>query len=78
MKNCQSDTARLGWSVHRSSASAPSLEVINHELQATGHELISDRMYRHYRRLAFHGYTEYLPINEFDIAIKMKRLAART
>jgi hypothetical protein len=30
-------------------------------------------MYRYYRRLALHGYTEYVPINEFDIA-NMKRL----
>lgn len=78
MSNCHPDTARLGWEIYRNSVSTPSLEVINQELQESANESISDRMYRHYRRLAYHGCTEYLPINELDVLIKIQRLTAQS
>jgi hypothetical protein len=42
-------------------------------LQGCGEDLVSLRTYRHYRRMASNGFEEYLPINEVDVRLKLRR-----
>jgi hypothetical protein len=41
---------------------------LNDQLQAAGYNVVSSRMYRHYRKLLSAGYLRYVPINRFDVA----------
>ena len=74
MGNARTETAKRGWEIYRTSVPRPSLIVINATLNAEGVEAVSDRTWRHYRRLDDHGAKEYMPINELDVRLKADRL----
>ena len=73
MTNCPQDAARRGWELYRASTPPPPLETINTLLGLSGLAEISPRMYKHYRRMAQNGLERYLPINEIDVTLKMRR-----
>lgn len=60
--------ARAGYEIYRRSDFSASRSEINQALSEAGYAPISDRMYRHYRRLAGEGYNRYISINRFDVA----------
>jgi hypothetical protein len=72
MSNCSQDTARLGWANFRSLGDDATLTRINENLLAEGSGPVSDRMFRHYRRLARCGFGQYMPINELDMRMKLR------
>lgn len=74
MPNAKNADAVAGWEIFSRPGGPPSLDRLNEELASEGHAPVSKRMYRHYRALARHGRTEYLPINELDMQIKHERL----
>ena len=74
MANCDQTAARRGWEIYCVADAPPTLDHINAQLASEGLNSVSDRMYRHYRRLAFHGFEDYLPINELDVTLKLRRL----
>jgi hypothetical protein len=73
MPNPTTHAAQVGFDVFRSSDPPPPLEAINEALAAKGLDGVAARTYNHYSRLVRHGYDEYMPINELDMAIKAKR-----
>lgn len=42
-------------------------------LERSGDGPVSQRTYQHYRRMAANGFEEYLPINEVDVRLKLRR-----
>jgi len=70
MDNAKRLAAETGFSIYLSAQPRPSLVRINDELLARGMVEVRDRTYRHYRSLDHWGQKSYLPINEFDIAVK--------
>jgi len=74
--NCHEDAAERGWELYRGSDPPVSRASINDQLRATGLDPVSDRMYRHYRRLSLHCVADYLPINELDVMLKIARRAS--
>jgi hypothetical protein len=75
MANCDSLVAKQGWLIYKASMPAPSLEELNRVLARAGVGPISNRTYRHYRRMKLHGVEDYLPINELDVRLKLRRTA---
>jgi hypothetical protein len=73
LTNCEQSVAKRGWDIYRAATPAPSLETINAMLGCSDKGGVSSRTYRHYRRMAFHGFQEYLPINELDVRLKLRR-----
>ncbi len=73
--NCHESAAKYGWKLYGSADPPPSLDEINDGLLAAGLDHVSNRMYRHYRRLASNAYDQYVPINELDITLKLARSA---
>jgi hypothetical protein len=70
--NCRPGSAKGGWELYRASDPPLSRATINKQLVAAGLDPVSERMYRHYRRLTSHHFVEYLPINELDILLKLR------
>lgn len=68
--------AEAGFALYLGRQPTPSLEDINQSLQDQGLPGIRDRTFKHYRRLAQRGQRRYIPINEFDIAVKHQRVPA--
>jgi hypothetical protein len=63
--------------MYRASTPPPSLEELNSMLESQGEGTIRLRTYRHYRRMAFNGFDKYLPINEVDVKLKLRRARRR-
>ncbi len=61
------EDASRGWQYYRASGYSVSLEEINVQLERDGMKPVSDRMYRHYRKLRAYGYVDYIPINRLDV-----------
>lgn len=74
MSNTTPEAAQAGWLIYRRFPTHPSRNEINEQLAAQGLPPVADRMYRHYEALTRHGRTEYVPVNELDVAIKAERL----
>jgi hypothetical protein len=70
--NCRPDSAKRGWDLYRASDPPLPRATINEQLVAAGLDPVSDRMYRHYRRLTSHRFVDYLPINELDMLLKLR------
>lgn len=62
-----SEDAQVGWQIYIEGNFALSLHDINEELIRRGFAPVSQRMFRHYRKLQRYGYTTYLPINQLDV-----------
>ena len=63
-------SAQRGWSLYQESNGSLSREEINAKLEESQLPEISARMYNHYGRMVRHRVTAYMPINEFDMAVK--------
>jgi hypothetical protein len=74
MQNVTPQVAQLGWELYRRSVPRPSRDQVNADLAGQGHAQISIRTFRHYQNLERHGYSEYIPINELDVRVKLARL----
>lgn len=74
-KNASSAVARMGWEIYRGADPPPSFMEINAELLSRGLVTVRPRTYKHYRSLAYHGCTEYLPVNELDVRVKLGQLS---
>lgn len=73
MPNCKPTVAARGWQLYRASAPPPSLADLNTMLNALGESAVSARTYKHYRRMEANGFEDYLPINEVDVRLKLRR-----
>jgi hypothetical protein len=62
--------AQSGWRLYQESGGSLSRDEINEELDQSQLPEISARMYNHYGRMARHRVSDYMPINEFDMAVK--------
>jgi hypothetical protein len=71
------EAARQGWTIFSESTPAPTRDVISVRLEAMGLPPVAERTYDHYRRLARHGVDRYMPINDFDMALKRGELGLR-
>jgi hypothetical protein len=78
VKHAVHTAARRGWEIFGTTTPAPSRDEINAALENVQLPAISKRMYDHYGRLARHGVPEYMPINDFDMALKNGRLGKRS
>ncbi len=74
MPNTSPQAARRGFEIFSAVTPPPSLDEINLQLSKREMPAVSLRTYDHYRRLARHGYSHYVPINELDVAVKAERL----
>ena len=74
MTNTTPTAAARGWTLYQSTEPPLSLDDINRVLALERLNPIAPRTYDHYRRLARHGYAEYMPINELDVAVKLRRM----
>lgn len=63
-------SARTGFDLYIGSGRQMDRAAINRELQRRGLPEIAVRTFGHYRRMADRGQVAYMPINEFDMAIK--------
>lgn len=68
--------AEEGYGIYLNGGPSTSIGQINAALRARGMPEIRDRTFKHFRRLAQRGQRSYIPINEFDIAIKHNALGA--
>jgi hypothetical protein len=64
------EAARRGWALFTAATPHPSCDEINEQLGTAGLPGISDRMYKHYKRLERYGRRSYVPINELDVAVR--------
>lgn len=62
--------AETGYELYLSSGQAMSRDDINDQLTRRALPEISERTFGHYRRMASRGQFTYMPINEFDMAVK--------
>ena len=67
IKNASPASVKAGWDIYRKSGGSLRLSQINAALVRAGYDVISDRTYRHYRKMTKAGRTEYMPINRFDV-----------
>lgn len=65
--------AKVGFDLYLGSGRGMSREAINLELTRRGLPEIAERTFGHYRRMAGRGQIAYMPINEFDMAVKAGR-----
>jgi hypothetical protein len=65
--NAKTRDLEAGWGVYKASGFAASLDDINAALLKQGFNPISDRSYRHFKKLAKYGYERYVPINQLDV-----------
>lgn len=68
MPNASPTDAKAGFEIYRQSGGVTSLENLNRRLVETDHGPVSQRTFRHYRRLVDTGISDYIPINRFDVA----------
>lgn len=61
--------AAEGYRLYREHHGKVGLDEINEFLRGKGLRPVSPRMALHYGRLFKHGYSEYIPINRFDVAL---------
>src|SRR5206468_5917979 len=61
----RTEDARAGWDIFKSGVNE-SLDDINQQLMALGRAPVSNRMFKHYKRLANAGFDRYVTINRFD------------
>ncbi|MGH9024793.1 MAG: hypothetical protein ACRDWD_01545 [Acidimicrobiia bacterium] len=78
MDHAKHTAANQGWELYRSITPRPTRDEINAVLETDHLPSISLRMYDHYRRLVRHDVNGYMPINEFDIALKNGRIGRRS
>lgn len=78
MRHAKETACRRGWEFFREAAPRPSRDEINEFLASAGLPEVSKRMYDHYGRLARHEVVTYMPINDFDMALKHGTLGRRT
>jgi hypothetical protein len=64
------EAAERGYEIFLANDAQLSLEEINFQLALVDMPEVSQRTFGHYRRMASKGVREYLPINEFDMAVK--------
>lgn len=62
--------ARTGFDLYIGSSRQMDRDAINRELARRGLPMIAERTFGHYRRMADRGQFVYMPINEFDMAVK--------
>lgn len=67
MANAKPEDTRTGWEIYKASNYSLSLEDLNHALERRGFGQISDRSYRHLRKLERYGYDRYVPTNQLDV-----------
>lgn len=72
------EAARHGWELYSGSLPHLTRDEINCELERVGLPTIAERTYDHYGRLARHDVSGYMPINEFDVALKTGQLGRRS
>lgn len=65
--------AQTGYELYLSSGQQMALADINQQLTRRGLPEVSERTFGHYRRMAGRGQYAYMPINEFDMAVKAGR-----
>lgn len=75
MGNARTTTAERGWQILRSTPGVLSRDDLNRALAIEGLEKISARMWDHYRKLQRYGIDHYVPINELDVMVKLRRSA---
>jgi len=71
--NAKPSAVKRGWDLYRATTPPPSLAELNATLEAIGEGPIRARTYKHYRRMEANGFEEYLPINEVDVRLKLRR-----
>ncbi len=74
MIKAKSKAAQRGFEFYVHSDPRPNRARINEQLAEAGLPAVSERMYDHFGRLARKGCTTYMPINEFDLAVKLGHL----
>ncbi len=62
--------ARTGFDLYIGSGRRMNRDSINRELDRRGLPPIAERTFGHYRRMTDRGQVAYMPINEFDMAVK--------
>jgi hypothetical protein len=63
----QFEDALTGWEIFLARSGGVSRNQLNAALSARGRQPISDRTYKHYRKLLRLGYSDYVSINRLDI-----------
>ena len=66
--------ARVGYGIYLGTSPRPSLVELNDALAEKHLPPVKDRTLDHYGRMERHGVSAYMPINEFDQAVKHGRL----
>ena len=74
MDAIKNHAAKFGYAVYLTNGGQISKDELNGRLAAEGLPNISDRTYDHYGRLARKRQGAYMPINEFDMAVKHHNL----
>lgn len=68
MANATYRDCRAGFDVFRRYGGSIARDNLNLELVEAGYGVVSDRAFRHYRKLLRSGFDRYISINRFDIS----------